>query len=439
MEHERRQVTPAISSSTMEAALDVEMELESDTTPLYMRRRPRGGTGSTSQTEGTARDALSTQHEPYARRGRSNPKLTLRTSANHWPVTEQNTSHHAWSPSTDALGGENSSLRSAPPTSTPNHLHFRDVGPSGGASPGPSLGSQSSAAEQSGMLGGPQPRPVLSSPLIHRQSEPHLHVARSHVTINSDTNGLRKQIRAPEPLSRTSSFQSHASSENALATERPASTVQPERRYVVLQPHGQQASAAPAFSQPSSQPPAQTSRHTHPAPSDAPSSPSLDDIASGSGDLISKTAFMSLFEGVYDSIKDARRIRAWIEDQQKHPAPASPREDDPSGYVREQDVARIVEEKVQTVRDEARHEISLLTRRIQELELRLKASEHSGGPRDLLTTENRLVANDMLSESLNTPSIDEDGKTPKRRSPTMLMDFDRDKTPAPADRHAGQK
>ena len=441
MEHERRLINPTISSSTMEAALDVEMELESDMTPLYMRRRPQGESGSTSQSEGTTRDAPSAQHEHHPRRGRSNPKLTLRTGVNHWPVTEHNPSHQPWPPSTDTSENENSSLHSAPPTLTPNNLQFSDIGRSGGTSPGPGLGSQSGGAEQGSRLGVAQTRPMLGSLLIQHQSEPHLHVTRPQVPIHSDTNGLRKQTRAPQPLtlSRTSSFHSHASSENVFAIERPAS-IQPERGYATLQSQGQQTLApptAPTFAPPSSQPPTQPPRY---AALDASSSPTLSgEIASGSDDLISKTAFMSLFEGVYDSIKDARRIRTWIEDQQKHPIPPSPREDDTSGYIREQDVARIVEEKVQTIREEARHEINLLTRRIHELEVRLKADERGGGSRDLLTVENGPVADDVLSKTLNTLPIDEDGKTPKRRSPTMLMDFDRDKTPAPADRHAGTK
>ncbi|KAF8340354.1 uncharacterized protein EI90DRAFT_3116904 [Cantharellus anzutake] len=429
MEHERRHPTsstPIISPSTMEAALDVEMELETDSTPLFMRRRPEGDNGNPSRSEEAAGGTIHSEQQPPSRKGRSNPKLTLRTDTGQWPSMEKSGPHIAWSQSTEALSRENTSLRSAPPTSTPNHLQFRDVEAyqPPGASSGVGFSSHSSPTERSSVSAGTQRRPTLSSPHFHRQSDAHLHVPRPQNASYDDASGMQQQSHGPRPVppSRTSSFHSQASSEHLPASDRSPSFVQLERRHPFSQSHGQQTTpldstaTATTFARPPSQLSMGPRQHGHlaPLPDTALSSSRNGGGAAGTDDLISKITFMSLFEGVYDSMVDARRIRAWIDDQQKHQASASPL-DDRSGYVREQDVARIIEEKLQTVREEARHEIDFLTGRIRELELRLEAM------------------------ALDIPFLDDDGKTPKRRSPTILMDYDRDKTPAPTDRHTVQK
>lgn len=113
--------------------------------------------------------------------------------------------------------------------------------------------------------------------------------------------------------------------------------------------------------------------------------------------IISRGRFVSLFEGMYDSMVDARRVSAWIEEQQslttgqgangrddRGPSTSPPIHvgsvNDPEGaigsggYVRIQDVQSLIDSRVDAVRVEARRELDGLAGRIRELERRLAAS-----------------------------------------------------------------
>lgn len=112
--------------------------------------------------------------------------------------------------------------------------------------------------------------------------------------------------------------------------------------------------------------------------------------AAGVDQFISKDQFVSLFEGMYDSMADARRVRAWIEEQRSIRAaetsselPSSSTAHDNSetsrtisfggqSYVRTEDVKSLIDARVEGVRQENRREIENLLRRVDELEKRVE-------------------------------------------------------------------
>lgn len=150
-----------------------------------------------------------------------------------------------------------------------------------------------------------------------------------------------------------------------------------------------------------------TSQQRPPFVSSEPSSanPEFPPSASGTDQIISRDRFVSLFEGIYDSMVDARRVRAWIEEQQSIRAaeasseppsisiPSSNNAHDnletpravPFGgasYVRAEEVQSIIDARVEVVRRESRREIENLLHRVNELEKRveekLEPEEHQG-------------------------------------------------------------
>jgi hypothetical protein len=150
-----------------------------------------------------------------------------------------------------------------------------------------------------------------------------------------------------------------------------------------------------------------TSQQRPPFITSEPSSANLEfpPSASGIDQIISRDRFVSLFEGMYDSMVDARRVRAWIEEQQSIRAaeasseppsismPSSNTAHDNSetsramsfggaSYVRSEDVQSLIDARVDVVRQESRREIENLLRRVNELEKRveekLEPEEHQG-------------------------------------------------------------
>lgn len=120
--------------------------------------------------------------------------------------------------------------------------------------------------------------------------------------------------------------------------------------------------------------------------------------ASGNDPIMSRDRFVSFFEGMYESMVDARRVRAWIQEQQSIRAAESSSDLPPvsmppsstvhdntetsraisfggASYVRADDVQSLIDARIEVVRQEGRREMEKMLRRVDELEKRVEEIE----------------------------------------------------------------
>ena len=430
--HRPSSLIATASSSAVDAALDIEMEVEehSDATTQLTRRRGNSNLAATVAAPVTFAASESTPG-PGSRRSRPNPKLTVRTSAADWdndPRSAKAISRPAETSTASHIIPSRSVLPSQPMDSSSDVAgEHSGYGPGMGGNVGFTGERIRRSAQPSGNIpgaGGFRSPHSTSAPGLTESSGPA--VTSGHPVITSGPSH-----RGPLPTVPQQQSLSNSRGSDQPYPHPPAPSMSNARR-MSLSTSNLNTPLLPSF------PPTGSHIQRHNSFPSAPSvstlyptprsSTSLRPInptpihqsnvdSRGTEDLVSRTAFINLFEDVYDTFADARRIRSWLDDQQQRQMQQNQSFE---GYVREEDLTRILDDRISAVREETRREMDSLKLRVRELEERWE-----GGPRSITTTTSTEMA---LEDHRSTP-----------RAPAADMEVDREATPAAANRRSPQK